>query len=1265
MRPAYAIPSTIATRVARALRVALVAAAALVWPASQAAAQGNARAEVTATQEKGFGRITVSFTDRTLLPQFTTRVSGNVLVVQFAEPVTVDVDRLPTLMPAYVQIARRDPDGQALRFALTRQVKVNTLEAGEKLFIDLLPPTWAGPPPGLPDAVVQELARRAEAALKAQREAEKQRFGLKVLPKLDFRVGRHPTFTRFSFGWNVPFDTQLAREDDRVVLTFNRMAEIDFAPVLTDPPPALKEIAGERDGDKLKIVMTIAPEADVRAFREDQSYVVDLSLPGKPANAAEAAVRKALAESSGVGERARELVTAPAAPASSKGAAPHGDAALTGLALPSPQAPAAAPAKGSAPKPAQPAFPRAAEAGAPGSKAADPAPAAHSPAAAPGTGAAEGQEMAKGPADDQGGEADPTAQHGEGPQDTTAARSTDLRIVRVEAKRIGNIVRIAFPFAGKVASAAFKRDDALWVVFDSEMQFDTRAIGASLGPLARSVTVTKTERGQAIRILLGEPMLTTLGADGNSWILTIGEMVLEPARPLSIQRVFRGGGQGALKVELADAGSVHEIQDPVVGDRMVVVTALGPARGILKPYSYSELDTVPSAHGVAVVPRTDDLSVSLEPGQVVISRERGLNLSTGSLTQPPDFSIPNAERKKARRLVDPSVFAIQDPADFTARIRSLIEKVGLAPEPQKNAARFDLAEFYIAHRFGPEALGVLRLIASQEPGIERDPGFIVLFAAAQTMTGRTAEARRALGRSEVADNADAALWRTIAAAAEQKWDEARESASKAAGAVGGYPPDVRALFGLAAAEAAVELNDFATAQSRLAEIEPDEVETDLRARYELLQARVADAAGRPEDATERYQRVIATGDRMAGAEAEYRRLRQLVRDARIPPEEAIDRLKSLAFDWRGDEIELKTLRFLANLQSQHGLWRDAFQSMRAAVMVAPDASTTRLLQDEMGREFVSLYLDNKADRLSPVDALTLYYDFRDLTPIGRLGDEIVRKIADRLVGVDLLDPAAELLTYQIDNRLRGAARAQIAADLAVVHLLDRKPDKALAVLNKTRQSQLPTSVERQRRMVEARALSETGRGDVALELVGSLGGTDVDRLRADILWRSKRWREAGERLETMLGGRWTEGPPLDPQERQDVLRAAVAYSLGNDSLGLGRLRGKFAEKMAAGPNAAAFEVVTAPIQSQGNEFRSIAREIAAVDTMRNFLEEYRSQYMKPADQPKEPEKKDKAPPGPQAADRTPAGTRLAAAEPPADKGGEKPAEAASGKAAGH
>ena len=73
-------------------------------------------------------------------------------------------------MPDYVGSARRDPDGTAIRLSLARRVTINTMTAGERVFVDFLPDSWNGPPPSLPPEVIRELAERARAAERALRE---------------------------------------------------------------------------------------------------------------------------------------------------------------------------------------------------------------------------------------------------------------------------------------------------------------------------------------------------------------------------------------------------------------------------------------------------------------------------------------------------------------------------------------------------------------------------------------------------------------------------------------------------------------------------------------------------------------------------------------------------------------------------------------------------------------------------------------------------------------------------------------------------------------------------------------------------------------------------------------------------------------------------------------------------------------------------------------------------------------------------------------
>ncbi|MEH6725047.1 MAG: hypothetical protein V7703_02735, partial [Hyphomicrobiales bacterium] len=291
----------------------------------------------------------------------------------------------------------------------------------------------------------------------------------------------------------------------------------------------------------------------------------------------------------------------------------------------------------------------------------------------------------------------------------------------------------------------------------------------------------------------------------------------------------------------------------------------------------------------------------------------------------------------------------------------------------------------------------------------------------------------------------------------------------------------------------------------------------------------------------------------------------------------------------------------------------SFQTMKSAVLVDSQSETTRSLQDDINGRFEDLFLHGGASALDPVAALALYYDFRELTPIGAKGDEMVRKLAARLIDVDLLTQASELLAHQVDNRLRGTARAQIAADLAFVHILNKEPYLALQAIRRTQQAQLPNLLDRQRRLLEAKALADVGKPDLAVTLVKNLQGSDAERLIADIEWDAENWQTAAESYERVAAESWSEVGPLIPLQRQAVLKAGIAYSLAADDLGRERLRGKFAEKMADSEDAAAFDIVTSPVDDQGLEFRTVSQKLSTADTMRSFLSDYRRRYIAPPD----------------------------------------------------
>jgi tetratricopeptide (TPR) repeat protein len=672
----------------------------------------------------------------------------------------------------------------------------------------------------------------------------------------------------------------------------------------------------------------------------------------------------------------------------------------------------------------------------------------------------------------------------------------------------------------------------------------------------------------------------------------------------------RGDGGTVISIPFRAPGQIHAIRDPFVGDVITTVTGLGPARGILKPQAFAEFETLMSAHGVAVIARADDLTVDVNGDTVILERPRGLAVSHGDLAKGSRVLKPVAD-PTAPGHIDLGNLTTSDTEDFLRKIKEQEFAIANTPLEQRRVPRMALSRFYLAHGFAHEALGLMRLAAEDEPGLARDPSFNLLMGAAQALASRPREADDYLERPGLANNPDAAVWRTITSAAQGNWTDARMAMSRGRAVVGNYPVLVQTEFNLAAARTMVEVNDYGQAAAVLSEIDPSLATGKQAARYDIIRGQIADASGRSREALTAFDLVERSDERPLAAEATYRGLRIRHRDGDITTTETVEKLSGLAASWRGDETELKTLRFLAQLHVQNGEYRKAFEAMQSAVQADSDADTTRLLQDEMEAVFASLFLDGDVDSMSPIKALALFYDFREMTPVGRRGDEMVRRLANRLVAMDLLDQASELLRHQIDNRLKGAARSQIAADLGVVYLMDRKPEEALRVLNKTRQAKLPRELERQRNMVEARALTESGRPDLALEIVRNMRGEDVERLRADTLWAAQSWREAGEQLEGIVGGRWSDAIPLADQERADILKAAIGYSLADDSFSLSRLKAKFSAKMSDSPEAEAFRVVTRPAEERGVEFMSVLDSLESVDSLDIFLTEYQRKYLQP------------------------------------------------------
>jgi tetratricopeptide (TPR) repeat protein len=1160
------------------------------------------KGEVTFSAADGFARLIFKFTEDVGCEVTT---AGSIVVIHFERPVDVSVEQLGEAVPDYVSMVRRDPDGAGLRLSLSRKVTINTMTAGERVFVDFLPDTWAGPPPNLPLDVVRELAERARAAERALRQQRADALS-KKRPPIRVRALVQPTFVRFVFEMPDGVGASSVLNEQKLTLFFSTLLNFDLADAKVAAPPNVASINQRIENDATQVEIGLIGDVDVHSFREEKNYIVDVAsqqsdqpraqlsttgLRTPPGFQAPAAAGPASAEAPAKQQSSQPQAT-PDAKLERKSdlAPPKAETKIEQAAAP--QAPAEPAAKQA--EQAKPAAPPAAGVASGPQKAAAPA------FADAGKSAAEPTKTKAEPSAPGAASAVPTAK-----QPSDAPAKDDSTPAKVEVLRDSDGLRLTFSFAKATPAASFARGDTVWLVFDSKEAIDLGPIRDKGGSIVGEVRRMALDKGQAIRLRLTRPQMHTLSADdsadGSSWTLSFADKVLAPPQPLTLLRNIADPAHANMAVPFADAGELHRIVDPDAGDTLLVVTGLPPVRGLIKRQEFVDLTLLDTTHGIAARPNSESVAVEIAPDKVMFGKPGGLTISSAGVSAErastavrPVFDIGEWQRDQAGRFIE--------------RQDALIAAAGTAEPERRGQTRLQLARFYMARGLYAEAAGeAAYALADPTPKME-DTVVLMVHAIASILMDRPEIGLKDLASPSVGNNYDSQLWKGLAYARQAKWVDAREKLKNVEFAVASLPIDLQRLVTADSMRACLEVRDFAGAAKRRAELEAIGVPPEMRPPVAVLSGRLAEALGHDKDALDDYGVAIASSNRAAAAEGTWREVALLQKRDEISKADALKQLETLAVTWRGDSTEVHTLSMLAKIYSDGGRYNDSLAAARMATRLEPNSEESREAQDAAQTLFSDIFLTSKGDDIPPIDALGLFYEYRELTPIGRRGDEMIRRLADRLVAVDLLDQAAELLQYQIDHRIEGAARAQVAAKLAMVYLSNRKPEKAIVALGSTRIADLNGELRAQRLLLEARAQSDIGRHDLALDIISNIAGREAIRLRSDIYWAARRWREASEQIELYYGDRYRDFRPLNAVEKADIIRAVVGYALADDSIGLARFREKYAPLMNGEADKAAFEVAARPAASNSAAFGDIAKMAASVDTLDGFLREMKSRF---------------------------------------------------------
>lgn len=491
-----------------------------------------------------------------------------------------------------------------------------------------------------------------------------------------------------------------------------------------------------------------------------------------------------------------------------------------------------------------------------------------------------------------------------------------------------------------------------------------------------------------------------------------------------------------------------------------------------------------------------------------------------------------------------------------------------APDSERSAWRWRLGRDYAAGGLYAEADGVLRALAADDPARSATREFRLLHAQVLSALGEHHAALVLLDSPAVEGQPVTCLRRLVAASGMSRHNEVRANLRCAETAIAALPSPRRARYMIAGVRAEIALGDVAAAERLLARTAQTSAAESGEAAF--WRGVIARRRGQNGLATDHFRQAAASPNPPAALRAEVALVELQLADGSLTPAAAASLLRDMEHVWRGGTAERDLLLASGRIADLTGNVHDAFRYYGTAAQYLASAAQAPSLRAALSERFAAIFADG-GQQLEPLDAFSLFWDFREFTPQGPAADAMVRRLADRLAALGLNAQAASLLEHQVYNRLEGSARGQVAIRLAGLLNDASRYAQALAVLADTQGDGLPSEALAARRLAEAAALIGVGRAAEAKSLLAEMTGYQAHRLRGEAAWAARDWNGVIANIE----GDLPVGDAVrKPQVLTMLLRVTVAAAMEGDEALLRRLNRNYSGNLSGTGIEQAFEILT-------------------------------------------------------------------------------------------
>jgi hypothetical protein len=718
---------------------------------------------------------------------------------------------------------------------------------------------------------------------------------------------------------------------------------------------------------------------------------------------------------------------------------------------------------------------------------------------------------------------------------------------------------IVLPFAHTTGAAMYTRGSTTIVVFDEVRPIDLKA--QRNDRVFGSASIRLLPAATLLLLHLPGDRAASLSPTPQGWQVAILSTAPRVAAIVPSQ------ANGRITLAADTPGSVVAIVDPDTGATLMVGTQLRSGQGVLTPRRGAGFTLLPTAQGVVVEPLDDRVVLRTAASGFFLGAEPdGLLLSPVA----PDDDLVADALGLTRRFQFP---AMPKEALYSHLVDQL-DEIAAVPPQARGPRRVAAARSLLALGMGAEAQGMLQIAAAQAPLDSLSAEWAGLSGIAALLAGR-ADQSDGLMDPRLSNNDEVALWRAIRGAMRQEGSpRAASIMASTARLVLTYPAPIRRKILPIMLETMI-LGGEPKAASNLLARQKNEPGLDY------ARALLKEASGDVDGALAGLDAVTQSRDQYDSSRAAIRAVELRLSSGAIDAREAADRLDKMLYAWRGDNRELDLRERVAELRQQANEWAAALAVRRSIAEDFPDQAVpahAKLLET-----FAALLKDDVADRLPPLELITLVDENADLLPASAEGEAMQARLADRLLALDLPKRADAVLQKLMISAPTGPSRATYGQRLSALRLREGDPMAALAALELSKAEALPDELAEKRTLVFASANARVGNIDIATAALAGLGTAAADDARASILEKAQDWPAAEQALQALVTKTVPAVEPLEDTHRRTILRLATAAARGGDSAALMDLRARFGTRMGEGPLANMFRLLTAdPVRASGD-----------------------------------------------------------------------------------